>query len=685
MPPLPLPPVARRDVHRTTHHGVTLEDPYHWLRDPGYPEVSDAEVLDYLKAENHYFDTVMAPHRPLVDTIFAEMKARLKEDDSSVPQRDGAFIYQTRFAVGEQYPRLIRWPAGERVETVLIDQPALAAGHAYFRLGSATVSNNDRLIAYSTDVSGSERYTLRIKDIASGEHLPETITDTIGPVVWQSDDSAFAYMELSPEWRPWRVKLHRLGTDPAEDAILFEEADAGFFTHIERTQSRRFMLVSTGDNITSEQHLVPTGNLAAPPLCIAPRRAGHQYDADEREGELFIRTNDSHVNFRLVRAPVAAPQEANWREVIAPSDKHYLTGHVSFGNLLVIEERIDGLEHIRLRSYDGNERRIAFPEASYTVSLAGNPEVDVQHLRLAYASMVTPATVYDYELATGALIVRKVQEIPSGYDASLYATERLLAPARDGTWVPVSLVYRKDRGRNGGPLHLYAYGSYGHAIPPGFSTLRLLLLDRGFAYAIAHVRGGDDLGYNWYLAGKARQRWNTFNDFIDVAQHLIREGFTAPKRISAEGRSAGGQLMGAITNAAPELWAGVIAGVPFVDVINTMVDDSLPLTPMEWPEWGNPLESSEDFNYMLSYSPYDNVTAKAYPPLLITGGLNDPRVTYWEPAKWAARIRHERTNDALLLLKTEMGAGHGGKSGRYESLIEDAEATTFLMIAHGLV
>jgi oligopeptidase B len=680
----PVPPVAKRIPHSSTHHGVTLDDPYHWLKDQGYPKVDDAPVLAYLNAENAYFDAVMTPHKKVTDTLFVELKARVKEDDSSVPQKDGAYVYQSRFAVGEQYPRMVRWPVGnEKAETVLLDQPAMAKGQEFFKLAGGEVSNNDALIAYAVDTNGSERYITRIKTIETGVHLPEELPETNGSLVWQADDKAFAYMELSPEWRPYRVKLHILGTDPQSDKILYEEKDTGFFCGLGLTQSQKYMLIQTGDNITSEIYLVPTDNLSAPPRLVSGRRSGHEYEVDEREGTLYIRTNKAHRNFSIMTAPAATPQEANWQPLIEGSNSHYLRGLSSFKNLLMVQERINGLDQIRLRNYDGSESYIAFPEASYSASVSSNPEYEISQLRLSYCSMITPVTIYDYDLAQKALVTRKVQEIPSGYDKNLYATERLMAPARDGVMVPVSIVYRKDRGKNKGPLHLYAYGSYGYAIPPQFSASVLSLLDRGFAYAIAHIRGGDDLGYDWYTAGKTGKRWNTFHDFIDVGRHLVKEGYTAEKMISAEGGSAGGQVMGVITNDAPELWRAVIAHVPFVDVINTMVDESLPLTPGEWPEWGNPIKSADDFKYMLSYSPYENTTAKAYPHMLITGGLNDPRVTYWEPAKWTAKLRHVKTNDSLLLMKINMGAGHGGKSGRFNRLQETAEAYTFLLAAYG--
>jgi oligopeptidase B len=682
---MPKPPVAKRIPHSTTLHGVTLSDPYHWLKDQGYPEVNDVPVLDYLKQENAYFDAIMAPHKKLTETVFDELKGRVKDDDATVPMKDGAYIYQSRFAKGAQYRTHVRWPVGNtKAETVLLDEPTLAAGKEYFRVGVFTVSNNDRYLAYATDTSGAERYVLKIKDLQTGADLPDTLEQvSAGDVVWQADDKAFVYMELSEEWRPYRARLHVVGTPQKDDKILYEEKDTGFFCGVGRTTGRKYMLISTGDNITSEVRVVPIDNLAATQMLIAPRKPGFEYYPDEREGMFYIRTNDTHKNFRIVSAAADKLQPANWQEVIAGSDTHYLRGHTSYKNHLVISENIAGLNQIRIRDYAGAEHYVTFPESSYSAGEAGTAEYDPAQIRLTYASMITPNTVYDYDIGKRSLETRKVQDIPSGYDKSLYITERLMAPARDGTMVPVSVVYRKDRGKNAGPLHLYAYGSYGYAVPPGFSANRLSLLDRGFAFAIAHIRGGDDMGYDWYLQGKHLKRWNTFNDFVDAGRYLVKAGYTSEKNISAQGGSAGGQVMGVISNAAPDLWKAVIADVPFVDVINTMTDTSLPLTPTEWPEWGNPIKNADDFKYMLSYSPYDNVEKKNYPAMLITGGLNDPRVTYWEPAKWAAKLRHEKTDSNILLLKTNMGAGHGGKSGRYASLYEIAEEYAFLMMVFG--
>jgi oligopeptidase B len=441
-------------------------------------------------------------------------------------------------------------------------------------------------------------------------------------------------------------------------------------------------MISTGENSSNETRFVPADDPDAAPVLIAPRRPDIQYSVDSGQGRFWILTNDQHVNFRVAEASPERPGE--WKTVIAGSDAVYLRGISSFRDHLAISERVNGLDQVRLRSYDGQEERVPFKEASYTAGLGSNPEYAPRAYRLSYSSMVTPPTVYDYHPAQDRLETLKVQEIPSGYDPAQYVTERLMIPARDGKQVPVSIVYKKGFEKDGrAPLYLYAYGAYGYAIPPGFSTSRFSLIDRGYAYAIAHIRGGDDLGYGWFLDGKLHNRTNTFNDFVDVAKGLIERGYTRAGKIAIEGGSAGGELMGAVANTDPELWGAVVADVPFVDVVNTMLDETLPLTPGEWNEWGNPITDEKAFRYMLSYSPYDNVKRQAYPPMLITGGLNDPRVTYWEPAKWNARLRELRTDRNLQLLKINMGAGHGGQSGRWSQLKEVAESYAFILTQNG--
>ncbi len=692
----PIPPVAQRRPHSFTAHGVTIDDPWAWLKDSGYPDVTDGDVLNYLKDENAYFEAVMAPHRPLVDRLYAEMRGRIKEDESSVPQKDGDWLYWTAYETGGEYRRWWRKPVAGGPDELLLDEPALAEGHEYFRLGAATVSEDGRIMAYSTDTDGSERYTIRFKSLGSVDNPPDSIDSAagkwgevsiegaIGNIVFTDDGKSILYGLTDENWRTRTIKLHQLGTLVSKDVVVYYEDDPVFSVGVEMTGNRRWIMLVASSHDTSEVRLLPASDPLAEPILVSARRPGREYDVDEHDGTLFIHTNDIDPQFRLVTASIETPDD--WRERIAPDPKFYMTGVECYRDFFVVEGREDGLDQIDIHSYAGEPpKRIAFPEPSYAAGLADNPEWDVSVLRLGYESMVTPGTVYDYDVGTGALTTLKVQEIPSGYDGDRYRTERLHIAARDGTQVPVSIVYPAGFPRDGsGKLFLYSYGAYGHAIPPGFSTGRLSLLDRGFAYAIAHIRGGDDLGQQWYLDGKLAKRTNTFTDFVDVARGLIAQDWARAGGIAIAGRSAGGELMGAVVNSDPEIWGAVIADVPFVDVLNTMMDADLPLTPGEWPEWGNPIEDAAAFALIRSYSPYDNVRVQPYPPLFISGGLNDPRVTYWEPAKWAAKLRATKTDDTLLLLKTNMGAGHGGKSGRFESLREAAEEHAFVLWQMGV-
>ncbi len=676
------PPVAAKKPHSFTHHGVTVTDDYAWLRDPGYPEVADKAVLAHLEAENAWFEARMKPHQPVLDKLFTEMRARIKEADTSVPQKDGDFLYWISFEEGAEYKKWWRRPVGAAddgsADELILDEVALAEGHEYFRLGAISVSSDGTKLAWAVDDNGSERFTARIKVLATGEVLPDVIEGTNSGLIWVKGDTGIVYSLANESWRTDNVRLHWLGQPVEQDVELYHEDDEGFRAGAALSANEKWLILSTGDHETNEVRLVPTDDPLAPPILVRERLAGVEYDVDERDGVLYVHANDTHENFRLATAPLDRPGE--WTTLIEGSDDFYLTGFELFRDFYVVEGRSRGLDRIEVRYYDDPTRiePIAFPEASYEAGLADNPEWAVDKLRVSYESMVSPASVYDYHVADKRLELLKVQEIPSGYDASLYETARLEITARDGTAVPVSVLWRKDR-PTGGPLHLYGYGAYGIAIGPGFSTSRLSLVDRGFAYAIAHIRGGDDLGRRWYKDGKLEKRTNTFHDFVDVAKGLIERGFTRAGRISISGGSAGGELMGAVINSDPELFGAVVAHVPFVDVLATMLDESLPLTPGEWPEWGNPIEDKAAFELIRSYSPYDQVRAQAYPPLLVTAGLNDPRVTYWEPAKWVAKLRELKTDDSELLLKTNMGAGHGGKSGRFESLKEVAEEFAFVL------
>ncbi|OZA94023.1 S9 family peptidase [Altererythrobacter sp. H2] len=681
------PPVAEQRAHSYSHHGITISDPYNWLHDKSYPVVDDKDVLAYLEAENAWFEARMAPHKAMVDSLFEEMKGRIKEDDSTVPQKDGDFLYWSKFDEGQEYRKWYRKPVAGGPDQLLLDENQLAEGQEYFRLGALSVSQNGRFLAYSTDTNGSERYTARIKDLETGDLLPDELANLRGGLTWVANDTALVYGPSTEEWRTLEAKLHVIGTPIEQDVTLYKEEDQSFGVGVGLTAQEDWLVIATGDNETSEVRLVRADNPTGEQILVRPRQKGVEYDVDVRtengKATLFVHTNDAHVNFRLATASLDKPGE--WTTLIEGSDEFYLTGFDLYKDFYVTEGRLNGLDQIQLRDYRkaADVTPIPFPEASYDAGLGNNPEYDVSKLRLVYESMVTPDSVYDYDVRTGKLDLLKQQEIPSGYDPSLYKTERLMVTARDGTQVPVSVLMRKDR-QMGGPLHLYAYGAYGYAVPPGFSTARLSLVDRGVAYAIAHIRGGDDLGRRWYLQGKLNERTNTFNDFVDAAKGLIDQGYTARGKVSASGGSAGGELMGVVVNTDPDLWGAVVAHVPFVDVLNTMLDESLPLTPGEWPEWGNPILSKQAFAYILSYSPYDQVIAQNYPPLLVTAGLNDPRVTYWEPAKWVAKLRATKTDSNELLLKTNMGAGHGGKSGRFASLYETAEEFAFILWQLGL-
>ncbi|MGJ0237320.1 S9 family peptidase [Novosphingobium fluoreni] len=675
------PPKAVKKPQVITHHGIDVGDDYAWLRDPGYPEVTDKEVLAHLEAENAWFESRMADRKPLIDTLFQEMRGRIKEADKSVPQKDGDWIYWIEFEEGAEYKKWWRRPVDAAddgsEDELLLDEVALAEGKEYFRLGAIAVSNKGDRLAYSIDDNGSERFTARVKVLETGELLPDEIPGTLSSLVWVADDTALVYSLANEQWRTDNARLHKLGTPTSEDVELYHEDDEGFRVGSSLSANEQWLIIGTSDHETSEIRLVRAADPLGEQILVKPRQKGVEYDVDEREGVLYIHTNDTHENFRLATAPLDNPGE--WTTLIEGSDEFYLTGVDLFKDFFVIEGRRAGLDKIELHWYEEEEfQPIAFPEASYSAGLGDNPEWDMDRLRISYESMVSPATVFDYHVADGRLETLKVQQIPSGYDESLYKTERLEIEARDGTKIPVSVVMRKDR-EDGGPLHLYGYGAYGISIDPGFSTARLSLVDRGFAYAIAHIRGGDDLGRAWYKAGKLERRTNTFNDFVDVAKGLVERGYTAEGKISISGGSAGGELMGAVVNSDPHLFGAVVAHVPFVDVLATMLDASLPLTPGEWPEWGNPIEDQAAFELIRSYSPYDQVSAQAYPPIMVTAGLNDPRVTYWEPAKWVARLRELKTDDNELILKTNMGAGHGGKSGRFESLHETAEEFAFIL------
>ncbi|WP_425993346.1 S9 family peptidase [Afipia sp. DC4300-2b1] len=689
------PPVAPRRPHSFTHHGITVTDDYAWLKDDNWQEVlRDPSVLKpdiraYLEAENAYADTVMGHTEPLQKKLVAEMRGRIKEDDSSVPSPDGPFAYFHKYNEGgqhEQIGRTARDGSGEA--RFIIDGDELAKQTEYFRFGGARHSPDHKLEAWSADVRGSEYFTIRVRDWASGKDSADVVEETDGGMVWAADSKSFFYVKLDDNHRPMQVYRHVLGTSQAEDTLVYEEQDSGWFTHIHESASGRFCVIAGGDHETSEQRLIDLSAPEAPPRLIAKREEGVQYSIADRGDQLFILTNaDEAIDFKIVTAPLASSSRKNWRDLIPHRPGTYIIDIELYSGHLVRMERTNALPSIVIRDLATlQEHAIAFDEAAYSLGTVGGYEFDTTQIRFSYSSMTTPSEVFDYDMVSRARTLRKRQEIPSGHNPADYVTTRIMATSHDGAQVPVSIVHRKDLKRDGSaPLLLYGYGSYGSSMPASFSANRLSLVDRGFVYAIAHIRGGADKGWGWYLDGKREKKTNTFDDFAAAARALIDAKYTSAKKIVGHGGSAGGMLMGAVANRSGELFAGIVAEVPFVDVLNTMLDGTLPLTPPEWPEWGNPIESAADFKTILSYSPYDNVAAKEYPAILAMGGLADPRVTYWEPAKWIARLRPVMTGGGPVLLRTNMGAGHGGASGRFNRLDEIAIVYAFALWAVGLV
>ena len=685
---MPIPVAGRRPV-KTVHHGITRVDEYAWLRAPNWqevmrdPSVLDPEIRDYLEAENTYLEEIMAATGDLRERLFQEMKGRIKEDDSSVPAPDGAWAYYTSFVTGGEYPLVCRRRLEGGDEVVLLDGNAMAEGHAYFSLGGASHSRDHRLLAYATDTKGSEYYTLRIKNLEIGGDLDDEIIDTGGYGVWALDNRTLFYTKLDDNHRPYAIFRHELGTDASADVLVYREEDPGFFAGVGATQSRRYIVIASHDHETSEVQLIDAAHPREAPRMVAARQTGHEYSVDHAGDRLIITTNEGGAeDFKIVEAPLDNWARENWREIEPHRPGRLILDATPFAGHLARLERENGLPRIVVRRWsDGAEHEISFAEEAYSLGLQSGYEFETTRIRFSYSSMTTPQQVFDYDMESRERVLRKTQEVPSGHDPDDYITRRVMAPAHDGEQIPVSLLYGKSTSLDGSaPLLLYGYGAYGISIPAGFSTNRLSLVDRGFVYAIAHIRGGKEKGYAWYKAGKREQKTNTFKDFISAGEYLVGERFAAPRRIVAQGGSAGGMLMGAVANMAPELFAGLIAEVPFVDVLTTMLDDTLPLTPPEWPEWGNPITSRDDYELIAGYSPYDNVAAKAYPNIIALGGLTDPRVTYWEPAKWVARLRALKTDDNLVLLKTNMEAGHGGASGRFKRLEEVALGFAFALM-----
>ncbi len=686
-------PKAEQVASEREYHGKKLEDPYFWLKDQSYPNVDDQKVLDYLKQENAYHKAFLAPHKALVDTVFEEFKGRTDETEESVPYVENGYEYRWYYQAGEEYRTRSRKHLASGEEAVFLDETALAKGHKYFVLGDWVISPDNRLLAYSFDTEGDERYQVKIRDLETGEYLKDELNDVAGDLAFSSDSKRLVYGLLEKErWHTKEIKVHTLGSEQTEDKTLYAEQDDGYFIGFYQTSSRKFFVVSSSQGETQESHVI-SSDLSGDLTLMVPRSAGFQQTIDHAHGHFYLLANDKHKNFRLVRVNDKSPQAKNWQTLIDGSDESYLLSLQAFDGFMALKSRDKGLEKLELLDYPKDDeqtelkrRSIDFPESVFSVSIGVNPEFKTDFLRINYESMITPNTVYDYRLADASLQARKVQKVPSGYDKSQYASERLMISARDGAQVPVTIVYKKGFKKDASqPMWLYGYGAYSATVTPNFSTMRLSALDRGFSFAIAHVRGGSMMSYQWYLDGKLKKRTNTFNDFVDVAKGLIERKYVAAGNISISGRSAGGELMGAAVIQAPKLWRSVNLGVPFVDVLNTMLDASLPLTPPEWKEWGNPIESAEAYDLLQSYSPYDNIDKREYPPMYVSGGLNDPRVTYWEPAKWAAKMRAKKTDDNLLVMRINMGAGHFANSGRYGRLRDYAEEYAFMFLAHGVM
>lgn len=683
----PTAPIAEKRSHEATHHGITCTDEYHWLRDENWqqvmhdPSVLKDDIRAYLKAENDYFDAFMADHEDLKEAIYQEIRGRIKEEDSSVPSKDGPYAYFSRTQEGKQYSQICRTDRDGGNERVIIDYN-IEAGDGYFRSGGAARSPNHKLLAWSCDRKGSEYFTIYLRDIDTGKELADQIPNTTGGVVWAADNESFFYIVQDENHRPHKVFRHVVGQEADLDTLVYEEKNPGYFLGLSKTSSGNFILIDSNDHETSEVRFIDAHNAESAPKLIAPRAEGREYSVEDDGTHFYIVTNaDGATDFKLVTAPIASPDAENWQDLVPHQPGVLLQGHFLKKGYLVRKEQFEGLPRIVVRELEsGKEEEISFKEEAYTLSVMGGYEYESSEIRFFYSSPTTPSQVYDYDLATKKRDLRKTQEIPSGHNPEDYITRRLFAKSHDGELVPVTVLHKKDQKLDGSaPLMLYGYGSYGMSMPAGFSENVLSLVDRGMIYAIAHIRGGMEKGYDWYKKGKREFKTNTFDDFIASAHMLIDEKYTSKGKIAAMGGSAGGMLMGAVMNKAPDLFGAIIALVPFVDVLNTMLDDTLPLTPPEWPEWGNPLTSKEDYERIASYSPYDNIEEKNYPATFVMAGLTDPRVTYWEPAKWVARLRDKKTDNNPLILKTHMGAGHAGMSGRFERIKEFAMAYAFAL------
>ncbi len=695
-------PQAAEKPYSDTYHNITRADPYAWLRDDNWqavmkdPQALNAEIRAHLEAENAYTDKVMAPTSALQETLFAEMRGRIQEDEAGVPVNQGGLAFVTRYVSGGEHPLVCCGARNSQADDmrVLIDGNQEAEGKNFFKIINHAACPQERLLAWGYDDKGSEYFTVRLRDIKSGRDLDDILLDTGGSFGWSACGEYLFYVAIDENHRPHKIMRHKIGTAQSDDACIYEEADSGFFIGLSETRSGRYLIISAHDHQTAEAHLIDAHQPEAAPICVAPRETGIEYEIDDdaARNRLVIVTNwdkDGKADdFQIVTAPLPIDKgdKSDWQILRPHKAGCLILDAMPFADHMAVLVRENALPRIEINNLgDGSQAAIAFDEEAYDVSFGAMAEYDTAEMRFTYASMTTPTQTFDYDMTSGARVLRKTQNVPSGHTAEDYVTRRIIATGHDGAQIPVSLLYHKDTALDGtAPVLLYGYGSYGITIPAAFSVTRLSLVDRGFIYAIAHIRGGKACGHNWFMQGRGPQKTNTFRDFVSSAEALIEGGFTKAGQISIHGGSAGGLLVGATVNLAPDLFCSAIAEVPFVDVLTTMLDASLPLTPPEWPEWGNPIESAEAYDLIAGYAPYENIEAKAYPHILATGGLTDPRVTYWEPAKWIARLRATRQDEGLSLLRTEMTAGHGGKAGRFNQLHEIAFVYAFVLLAHNM-
>lgn len=679
------PPVSKKIPQELTIHGHTRIDPYYWLNDRSNPE-----VIDYLNQENEYLKEQLRHTEEFQERLFAEMKGRIKEEDESVPYLKHGYYYYTKFVKGGEYPIFCRRKGHMSAdEEILLDINLLAQGQDYMNVGAIEVAPNQQLLAFSQDKVGRRIYEIRFKDLTSGDFLEDRLRAVTGNIVWANDNRTLFYSRQDPDTlRSFQIYRHVLGSSQADDVLVFQEDDDTFTCHVSKSKSKQFIFITSQSTVSTESRMLPADDPTAELLLIQERVRDLEYSVEHYEDELLILTNDKGAsNFKLVRTPVASTGRKYWTDLIPHREEVLLEGFEVFRDFLVLEERFNGLNRIQIRSWnDRSDHYIEFNDPAYSAWIGHNPEFDSEVLRFGYNSLTTPASTFDYHMKTRESVLLKQQEIVGGYDPSEYQSERTWAKSKDGTEIPISLVYKKALfSRDGSnPLLQYAYGSYGYSTDPIFSPSRLSLLDRGFVFAIAHIRGGQEMGRHWYEKGKMLHKMNTFTDFVACSKHLVKERYTSPERLYAMGGSAGGLLMGVVMNLEPQLYHGIVAAVPFVDVVTTMLDESIPLTTGEFDEWGNP-KIKTYYDYMLSYSPYDNIVATDYPHLLVTSGLHDSQVQYWEPTKWVARLREMKTDDNKLLLYTNMDAGHGGASGRFRALRELAMEYAFILDLAGKI